>query len=212
MSLVGMMLITGYVVICPLIVKRITDEKVAKAKEMLRMMGMSDWVFWGSHFINFGSVMIVQSAVITLLLFVGFGGLPYFLWSNGFIFFISMVLFNISSILSCMLLTTVFNRPVIAVVVSVILFEVSHAVPFALLDQTFRSNDGALPNTSMMALTCLLPNMGIQWVLTLMGNTELYGHGLTWSNLWTESQLYGSFTVGYVMLLQFVSIFVYGMS
>jgi hypothetical protein len=38
-DLVAAAIVLGYVVMCPLIVKRITDEKVAKAKEMLRMMG-----------------------------------------------------------------------------------------------------------------------------------------------------------------------------
>ena len=205
-----MMFITGYIVVCPLIVKRITDEKVAKAKEMLKMMGMSDWVFWGSHFINFFSVMLVQSAVITFLLFVGFGGRPFYVWSNGFMLFISLILYNMSTILSCMLLTTVFNRPVIAVVVSVILFEVSHSVPWALLEPMFTSRK--VPSTSMMALSCLLPNMGIQWVMSLMGNVELYGHGVTWDNIWEKTQLYGDFSVGYAMLMQFISIFFYGLS
>ena len=211
-TMVGMMVISGYVVICPLIVKRITDEKVAKAKEMLKMMGLSDWVFWGSHFLNFFSVMLVQSALITTFLFVGFGGLPFFLWSNGFIFFISMVMFNISTILSCMLLTTVFNRPVIAVVVSVILFEVSHSVPWALLDPMFKSSSISTPNTSLMALTCFLPNMSLQWLVSIMGKVENYGHGVSWDNLWDKAPGFGDLSVGYVMLMQFLSIFFYGLS
>ena len=197
--------------ISPLIVKRITDEKAAKAKEMLRMMGMSDWVFWGSHFINFFTIMIPQSLIVTLLMFYGFGGLPWFLWSSGWLFFLGMLLYNITTILSSMLLTTVFNRPIIAVVVSVILFEVSQSVPMALLNPTFRGKNFQ-PDFNLMTLSCFLPNMGIHWIMTLMGNTEIYGHGVDSTNFWEKSQLYGSFTVGYVLLMMFLSIFFYGMS
>src|SRR5699024_5922400 len=48
----GLFTVFGFVLSVPIIVKRITDEKSAKVKEMLRMIGMSDFVFWSSHFIN----------------------------------------------------------------------------------------------------------------------------------------------------------------
>ncbi|XP_054159969.1 ABC transporter ced-7-like [Oppia nitens] len=60
-EVVAGIIVIGYVVLCPLIVKRITDEKAAKAKEMLRMIGMSDWVFWSSHFVSFFIVMVFHS-------------------------------------------------------------------------------------------------------------------------------------------------------
>ena len=206
-----MMIVTGYIVICPLIVKRITDEKVAKAKEMLRMMGMSDWVFWGSHFINFFVVMFVQSLVITFLMIYGFFGVTAIRCSNFLIFFISSVLFNANSILSSMLLTTVFNRPIIAVVASVVLYQISYTVPVALLDPMFRGHDSSYePWTPLLALSTLIPTVGFHWFLTLLGNIEVYGHGLSWNNLWEPSVAYKDFTPGYVMLLQFLSLFVYG--
>ena len=208
---VSFLLITGYIVICPLIVKRITDEKVAKAKEMLRMMGMSDWVFWGSHFINFFAVMFVQSIIITLLIVYGFGNGTAIHWSNGLIFFISLILYNISSILSSMLLTTVFNRPVIAVVVSVVLFEISYVVPLSLLDPMTKSSTSDYhPKASLLALTSLLPNSGFHWLIAIMGTKEGFGEGLTWSNLWDTNTPFKEFTAGYALLMQFISIFFYG--
>ena len=212
MIYLSFLLINAYIVICPLIVKRICDEKVAKAKEMLRMMGMSDWVFWGSHFINFFVVMFVQSVVIALFIVYGFGGGTAINWSNGLIFFISLVLFNISSILSSMLLTTVFNRPVIAVVVSVVLFEVSYIVPFALLDPMVKSSSADYqPNSSLFALTALMPNAGFHWLIAVMGTMEGSGQGLTWNNLWDSSTPLKEYTAGYALLMQFISIFFYGM-
>ena len=211
-ELLGNIIITSYIIMCPLIVKRICDEKVAKAKEMLKMMGMSDWVFWGSHFINYFTIMFIQSIFTMLLYCYGFGRIPYVMYSNAFIFFISLVLFNVSTILSSMLLTTVFNRPVIAVVVSVILFEVSHSVPMCIFSPTFNPNINVPGITGWRLLTCLLPNSGMQWVLTAIGKVEIYNRGVTWSNLWQDVPKLGHFSVGAVMLMQFTSILFYGMS
>lgn len=209
---VSFILITGYIVVCPLMVKRITDEKVCKAKEMLRMMGMSDYVFWLSHFINHFSVMVVQSGIITVLLVYGYGKGTAVKWSNGWIIYFSMLLYNASSILSSMLLTVVFGRPVTAVVMSAILFELSYAGPLGLLDPTFRAlNGGAYETTTTwMALSSLLPNAGFHWFLTLVGSAESYNRGLLWSDLWKQSMSFRDLTAGYVMLLQFISLFVYG--
>jgi hypothetical protein len=38
-ELISITIVVGYIVMCPLIVKRITDEKAMKTKELLRMMG-----------------------------------------------------------------------------------------------------------------------------------------------------------------------------
>ena len=63
---------------CPLIVKRVTDEKAIKAKGLLRMMGLSDWVFWLSHFVSFFTIMAVHNLLFTAIYYIGFGGQPIY--------------------------------------------------------------------------------------------------------------------------------------
>ena len=102
-------------------------------------------------------------------------------------------------------------RPILGVVVSVVLFQVSYTVPMSLLDPMYRSHDsGYEPSTAVLSLSTLIPNAGFHWFLTLIGNIEVYGRGLSWDNLWDESMVYKDFTPGLVMLLQFLSLFLYG--
>ncbi|CAG2107830.1 unnamed protein product [Medioppia subpectinata] len=143
LEMLGMVVITSYIIMCPLIVKRICDEKAAKAKEMLKMM--------------------------------------------------------------------VFNRPVIGVVVSVVLFEISHAVPMGVLSTMYNPNMDVEGTTGWRILTCFLPNSGMQWYFSALGQWELKGQGLTWDNIWSDAPTLGHFSGGLILLLQLMSILFYGL-
>ena len=95
-------------VLVPLIVKRITDEKSTKAKELLRLIGMSDFVFWFSHFINYFFIILVHTIVVTAVVF----GLKvsFFPLSSWFLFALGFLMYGVQLILFSMLITTVFNR------------------------------------------------------------------------------------------------------
>jgi len=89
-------------------VKRITDEKSTKARELLRLIGMSDLMYWFSHFLNNFIVILAQMLVITICLYV-FSSPVIALASSPLVFF-ALVLFGIQTLLFCMTITTVFNR------------------------------------------------------------------------------------------------------
>lgn len=211
-DIVYMMMLLSYIIMCPIIVKRITDEKVAKAKEMLRMMGLSDWVFWGSHFLNYFLIFLVHSIIYSIIYFLGFGGLPSFMYTDPTLFFVAMILYSASTIMSCMLLTTVFNRPIIAVVASVILYYASYSAPANFLSVTYSANLDIGATQPGRILSCLLPNMGLYWVISLMGQCEAYGYGATWGNLFSTVSFYEDFTIGLAMVMMLVSCFFYGIN
>src|SRR5690606_37983168 len=94
--------------ICPLIVKRITDEKSTKSKELLRMIGMSDFVFWSSHFINYLPIFLFHAACLTYILF--YHDNPIIVYASPTVFFFVFILSGIQTILSSMLITTVLHR------------------------------------------------------------------------------------------------------
>ncbi|CAG2112272.1 unnamed protein product, partial [Medioppia subpectinata] len=109
----------------------------------------------------------------------------------------------------CMLLTTVFNRPVIGVVVSVVLFEISHTLPMGLLSPMFNTTIDVGSNKGWLILTCFLPNSAMQWFFSVMSEWEAKGQGLSWGNLWSDAPKYGDFTGGLVLLMQLVSVLFY---
>lgn len=103
----GLLTCLGYVLVCPLIVKRITDEKAGKVKEMLRLLGMADIVFWSGHFLNYLLIITFHAIVLVLLLFHSTTLLVH---SSPFLGFLFFLVYGIQLTLFSMLVTTVWNR------------------------------------------------------------------------------------------------------
>lgn len=108
LDIVAVCLPLSYVLVCPLIVKRITDEKSSKAKELLRLIGMSDAVFYLAHFLNYLCLILLHAIFITIIVFVF--KVPLYSASSPIIFFIGVLLWGAQLILFSIFITTIFNR------------------------------------------------------------------------------------------------------
>lgn len=108
LDIVAVCLPLSYVLVCPLIVKRITDEKSSKAKELLRLIGMSDAVFYLAHFLNYLCLILLHAIFITIIVFVF--KVPLYSASSPLIFFIGVLLWGAQLILFSIFITTIFNR------------------------------------------------------------------------------------------------------
>lgn len=107
-DLMAIVLPLSYIVLVPLIVKRITDEKSTKAKELLRLIGMSDFVFWFSHFLNYLIIVILHTIIVTAVLFTLH--VSIFSYTSPFLFALGFFMFGVQMIFFSMLITTIFNR------------------------------------------------------------------------------------------------------
>ena len=108
LDIVAICLPISYVLVCPLIVKRITDEKSTKAKELLRLIGMSDFVFYYAHFLNYFFLILIHAICITIIVFVF--SVPLYSLSSPFVFALGIILWGSQLILFSMFVTTIFNR------------------------------------------------------------------------------------------------------
>lgn len=88
---------------------------------------MKLWV--RKNFLNYLLIFLTHSLLYSTIYFVGFGGLPSFIYTNPTVFYVAMILYSVSTMMNFMLLAIVFNNPLIAVVVSVILYYASFVAP-----------------------------------------------------------------------------------
>lgn len=103
----GMLITTSYIFVGPTIVNRITHEKNTKARELLRLAGLSDFVYWLSHFI-YSLVIVCFHAVGFCYFFFKYN--PSYQNTSITLFAFVFLLFGCQTILFSMLITTVFNR------------------------------------------------------------------------------------------------------
>jgi hypothetical protein len=172
---------------------------------------MNDFVFWGSHFINYFTIMLIQGIVITFLFCVGFGDEPVIQYFDASLFYAILALYFAQSIMFCLLITTIFNKPVPAVIFTVIVYILSFGVPIGILHPSYHKNMDVIATNPQRFLSSIFPNMGIAWAFAIIGRFELSSKSAGWMDLFTETMPYNYMTLGLVMSVMLLSCFLFGL-
>lgn len=213
----------GFLVTAIFLAKRIVDEKKSKVRDMLRLVGISDWTYYGSHVCNTMLIMLVQCALITLL-FTGHSEAPAQNIQSSLLFVI-LLLYCASSILFVLFLSTLFNSSTKAIIFTSLLWL---GLP-EILDRIFKMGSGVIESNGflqveeqMHLMFCLLPNFGLRLMNRLLTECDIYGeffdkkqlygeYRAIWPNLFNVLPLYRSITVGHIMIALLVSIPIYAL-
>ena len=211
-DIVAIIIFMSYIVFCPLIVKRITDEKANKIKELLKMMGMSDWVFWTSHFIYYLMIVSIHSLFFTFLLCIGpqtiliGGGDAIFSGVDWYIFFTILMIFCVQTILFYMVFTTIFKSPVLAVIVTSIFYIISFVFVAKGLSAAYTDPDS---NTWLRILSSMLPSAALDWDISLMYGFNTYGIHVGIQELFQSINYYNEITIAHIITVQILSCIFY---
>ena len=123
-DLVPYILTNGFIILVPVIVKRIIDEKVNRIRDTFRLIGLKDSIYFLSIFANYFIAILPQIIIITALYTSSFFGLssPVYDYTSSFLVFLILLIYCVHLILMSMLISIPINRPVIGIVVSVVIF------------------------------------------------------------------------------------------
>lgn len=208
----------GFLVTAIFLAKRIVDEKKSKVRDMLRLVGISDWTYYGSHMCNTMIIMIIQCIMITLL-FTGHQDAPAQNINSSLLFTI-LILYCLSSIMFVLTLSTIFSSSTKAIIFTSLLWL---GLP-EIIDRIFKMNSGVIESNGFLAVDehihlmfCLLPNFGLRLMNRLLTECDIYGefydkkqlygeYRAIWQNTFNVLPLYKSITVGHIMLALFLSI------
>lgn len=211
----------GFLVTAIFLSKRIVDEKKSKVRDMLRLVGISDWTYYGSHICNTMIIMIIQCAMITAL-FTGHQDAPAQNIDSTLLFTI-LILYCLSSIMFVLALSTFFNSSTKAIIFTSLLWL---GLP-EILDRIFKMNSGVIESNGFLAveehvhlLFCLLPNFGLRLINRLLTECDIYGefydkkqlygeYRAIWPNLTNILPLYKMITLADIMLALLCSIPMY---
>ncbi|RWS30311.1 ATP-binding cassette sub-family A member 1-like protein [Leptotrombidium deliense] len=208
---IPLIIVFGFIITAPIIVKRLADEKVSRCREMYRLMGLNDWIFWGSTFTNYFIIYLFQAILLTFLYMTKFNGTNALInYGNPFLIFISFVLYGIAFIMQSMLLSIPFNRPIFGVIVTVISWMVSYMLPVYFLDPIIAPNVDVRATNIGRVMACLLPNMALHFTFRVVSQKEVYGTGSSFYNLFEEVAVFGSLSHGIIIIMMLLSILVFG--
>lgn len=101
-----------------MIIKSIVYEKERRLKETMRVMGLGNGVHWLSWFVDSFTVMMVSSALLSLLLKFG----KVLIYSDLSVIFVFMSAYTVATIMLSFFLSTLFNKANIAAAAGGIIF------------------------------------------------------------------------------------------
>ncbi|XP_077531563.1 phospholipid-transporting ATPase ABCA3-like isoform X3 [Haemaphysalis longicornis] len=209
--LISMFVVYSYLVFSPIYVRRVISEKSSRVRELMRMMGLSDWVYWIGTFAS-GFLVLAVTLTISLILFK----IPVapmaavLLYSDFSLLLFICLIYATASILFLLLFTVIFNSAVVGVIFSTVGWVISYSLPTTLLDPLGEDRYMGISRTAKLA-TSLLPNSGLYWAFRLISFFEGQGMGANWGNLATVAVPADNVTLGAIVLMMLASVLIYAL-
>ncbi|XP_049268267.1 ATP-binding cassette sub-family A member 2-like [Rhipicephalus sanguineus] len=164
--------IYGFIVLAPVAVKRIADEKSVGMKELLRIAGISDAVYWLSAFLSSLMVMSLETVLITSFLTFPIFCEPAILpQSDISLVLFMLMLYAVYCDLFCLLISCVVKTPVYAVFATVCLWMLTYEVPIFFMDLP-GSVEYADLSLGQKVSTSIFPNMALHWIVRIISAHE----------------------------------------
>ncbi|EDV22374.1 uncharacterized protein TRIADDRAFT_10137, partial [Trichoplax adhaerens] len=156
-----------------MIVKAVVHEKELRLKEVMKMMGLDNGVHWAAWFIQCFIIMLLTVFFLTLILRFG----RIFMHSNPVIIFLFFMVFSLSTIMLCFLMSVFFTRANVAAACGGIIFFLSYfpSILVILYESVMTSGQkgiACLSSTTAFALGC-----------NYIAQYEQQGVGIQWSNV-----------------------------
>lgn len=171
----------------------------------MKMMGLSGWMQWLAWFTKYLIILFIAVLVASVLFTIEFSSNGKVLnKSSPTLIFVFLLLYSISSIMFCFLVSVFFSKANIAAVASGFLWFLTYT-PYNFISQSYDRMSLGLKIAS-----CLLSNCCMGIGSLLIGKFEGRGTGVQWSNLYEGVSVDDDMTLGYVLLMYIVDIFIYG--
>ncbi|KAL7744177.1 hypothetical protein ACLKA6_009151 [Drosophila palustris] len=203
-AMVSLIIMLSFIYPATTITRYITMEKEKQLKEVMKIMGLSNWLHWTAWFAKSFIMLMISAIIICALMLIP--------WRRGIavlnhasftplVFF--MMVYIIATICFCFMIAPIFSKASTAAAVTGLLWFISY-MPFSLTMQQYPTM------TTVEKLGwCLLSNTGLGYGMKLILQYESTGEGFHWSNMFTPVSIDDELTVGYTMLMMLIGSGIY---
>ncbi|XP_077992844.1 ATP-binding cassette sub-family A member 2-like [Glandiceps talaboti] len=200
----SMLFILAWIFHVIIFTKSIVHEKEQRLKEMMKIMGLSNFIYWLSWFIT---CLVEISITATLLLIIMKCG-QLFPYSDPFLLWLYFMLNAVSTVLFSFFLSAFFSKAKLAAACSGILYIII-CLPFWYI-LNMENTSYATVSLPVKIFTCLVSqsahNLGIRYIL----QHEQQANGLQWSTINTPWPDYSQdITIGNITLFIVLDWFIY---
>ncbi|XP_037583087.2 phospholipid-transporting ATPase ABCA3-like [Dermacentor silvarum] len=179
----------GMLVPFSVFVARLVDEKSTGLKEMLRMVGLGDWVYWVSHYLSgfFMHIIIVTLMMLFVSVKRNEEGRAFVQFSDPSLLFAILMCFCSSCLMHAILLSVFFASPQSAVAGAMLYWTFSCVMPFLTLE--YAGGQGYYYIQRKHKLwTSIFPGMNLHWSFRVLERFEKFvENGASWKNFFDRA-------------------------
>lgn len=199
-----LILILSFVLVSLNVVKDIVHEKERKLKESMKMMGLNNWLHWTAWFTKYVIFLFITVLIMTILLVIKTDKGAVIDRSNPVIIFIFLMLYSISMVSYCFLISVFFSKANSGAAGGGIIYFFLY-FPYLFLQPRY-----ADLSLSTKLFSSLNFNVAMSYGGQVLGMFEGTGAGVQWSTLSQGASVDDSFSLGHVMMMLIVDTVLYG--
>lgn len=112
-NFISIVIMLSFVYTCINTVKVITNEKEKQVKEVMKIMGLPNWLHWSAWFVKTFMFVLVSVILIVILLKVQWlpgSNVSVFTKSNGTVIFVFLSIYMCTTITFCFMISAFFSR------------------------------------------------------------------------------------------------------
>lgn len=201
-QVLGLLLVMSFCFTASMLSKSITLEKEQQIKEIMKIMGLPNWLHWTAWFLKSIIFLLITIIIMTVLLTVNW--IPgkkscLFSSSNIFLIFIFFLIYICTLITFCFLVSAFFSSARTAAIVGGFVFFLTY-LPFMSFGEM---------NYSMKLIVNLLSNTALCVGLDIIAKNEGTEEGAQFNNIWKKASADSDVTLGIVMLIMLLDSFLY---
>ncbi|XP_044269295.1 phospholipid-transporting ATPase ABCA3-like isoform X2 [Tribolium madens] len=199
----GFLLVCAYMYTVNNLTKDVTTEKEKQLKESMKVMGLPGWLHWLAWFLRAFMLIFVTVILMTILLKVTITYRSVFVYSDGIILFLFLLIFGCSTITLTFLISTLFSKANTAVTVGPLIYLVACVPAFLYQSKAAVPSLGAKMGVSLLAPSALIFGVGVLFKF------EGIGMGSQWSNLFKTTSPRDKLSLGLIFLILIVDTLLY---
>ncbi|XP_070378311.1 phospholipid-transporting ATPase ABCA3-like isoform X1 [Dermacentor albipictus] len=184
---------------------RLTDEKATGMRELLRVMGLSDWVYWASHYLT---AFFMHSIIVSLMLLFtcvkrNEEGRAFIQFSDPTLLFVILNFFCSQCLMHAFALSMFFAHPHSAIAGAMLYWTFSNAMPFLLLEHAGGQGYYYIARQDKL-LTAIFPGMSLHWSFRVLERFEKFvERGANWSNFYDPAATPDNVTLAEIVFVGF---------
>ncbi|CAG7731028.1 unnamed protein product [Allacma fusca] len=204
MGILPLILVLSFILIVPTVVREIVSERQSGIKELMRIMGLPNWMHLLGWLIDSIIFLSITVTLVTFLLYFKFSSNSSAVITHGdaSLGWVVIFIYCMTSVAMCIFIASFFEQPALATTLGLLVWVLTYFGLALIVDRQYHSL-----NIWLVAFLCFIPNLGCSLCLRNIREFESTGVGAGWKNVYETASVFKHewLSVGHILVIMFVS-------